>query len=132
MATCRHAVADGLHCDQPPFAFLAASAYFLPLELPTVTEGPDEAMQKVKIYTTMTCPYCHMAKQLLRGKGVAFEEIDVASDSALRAEMSRKAGGRTTVPQIWIGDTHVGGCDDLYDLDDAGKLDSLLSGPAAT
>jgi len=83
-------------------------------------------MTKVTIYTTMTCPYCHLAKQLLRGKGVAFEEIDVAGNSKLREEMSRKAGGRSSVPQIWIGDRHVGGCDDLYDLDDAGELDSLL------
>jgi glutaredoxin 3 len=87
-------------------------------------------MQKVTIYTTMTCPYCHMAKQLLREKGVAFDEIDVAGNSALRTEMTRKAGGRTTVPQIWIGETHVGGCDDLYDLENAGRLDPLLAGTA--
>lgn len=85
-------------------------------------------MQKVTIYTTMTCPYCHMAKQLLREKGVPFEEIDVAGNSALRSEMTRKSGGRTTVPQIWVGDTHVGGCDDLYDLDNAGRLDPMLAG----
>lgn len=89
-------------------------------------------MQKVKIYTTMTCPYCHMAKQLLRKKGAAFEEIDVAGNSSLRAEMARKAGGRSTVPQIWIGSTHVGGCDDLYDLEDEGKLDALLKGAPAS
>jgi glutaredoxin 3 len=68
-----------------------------------------------------------MAKELLRKKGItAFEEIDV-SERALRAEMSAKAGGRYTVPQIWIGERHVGGCDDLYTLDREGKLDSLLT-----
>jgi glutaredoxin 3 len=84
-------------------------------------------MPKVTVYTTRFCPYCHMAKELLRKKGItAFEEIDV-SERALRAEMSAKAGGRCTVPQIWIGERHVGGCDDLYTLDREGKLDSLLT-----
>lgn len=85
-------------------------------------------MAKVTIYTTMLCPYCHMAKDLLRQKGIAFDEIDVNSRSGLRAEMREKAGGRNSVPQIWIGDRHVGGCDDLYALDRAGGLDSLLAG----
>lgn len=84
-------------------------------------------MAKVTIYTTMFCPYCHMAKDLLHKKGVSFEEIDVNSRSGLRAEMREKAGGRNTVPQIWIGERHVGGCDDLYALDRAGRLDPLLS-----
>lgn len=84
-------------------------------------------MPKVIVYTTRYCPYCHMAKELLRKKGVsAFEEIDVSARE-LRAEMSAKAGGRHTVPQIWIGDRHVGGCDDLYALDREGKLDVLLT-----
>lgn len=83
-------------------------------------------MPTIKIYTTMICPYCQMAKALLRRKGVAFEEIDVAGNPAVRAEMSRLAGGRTTVPQIWIGDRHIGGCDDLYALDAEGGLDPLL------
>ena len=84
-------------------------------------------MPKVTVYTPRFCPYCHMAKELLRKKGItAFEEIDV-SERALRAEMSAKAGGRYTVPQIWIGERHVGGCDDLYTLDREGKLDSLLT-----
>ena len=84
-------------------------------------------MPKVTVYTTRFCPYCHMAKELLRKKGITvFEEIDV-SERALRAEMSAKAGGRCTVPQIWIGERHVGGCDDLYTLDREGKLDSLLT-----
>ena len=84
-------------------------------------------MPKIIVYTTRYCPYCHMAKELLRKKGItAFEEIDV-SQRDLRAEMSAKAGGRYTVPQIWIGDRHVGGCDDLYTLDREGKLDTLLA-----
>ncbi len=84
-------------------------------------------MPKIIVYTTRYCPYCHMAKELLRKKGItAFEEIDV-SQRDLRAEMCAKAGGRHTVPQIWIGDRHVGGCDDLYALDREGKLDTLLA-----
>ena len=84
-------------------------------------------MAKVTIYTTPICPYCQMAKQLLARKGAAFEEIDVMGKPALRAEMQTRAG-RSTVPQIWIGDRHVGGCDDLYALDAAGGLDPLLAG----
>jgi glutaredoxin 3 len=84
-------------------------------------------MPKVTIYTAMLCPYCHMAKELLRKKSVRFEEISVTGRSALRAEMCARAGGRSTVPQIWIGETHVGGCDDLLCLERAGKLDALLS-----
>ena len=87
-------------------------------------------MAKVKIYTTTLCPYCHMAKELLRAKCVAFEEVDVTGKSELRAEMSSAAGGRYTVPQIWIGDRHVGGCDDLMCLERNGKLDPLLSASA--
>ena len=84
-------------------------------------------MPKVTIYATQICPYCSMAKQLLAKKGVAFDEIDVGGKPALRAEMEAKSG-RHTVPQIWIGDSHVGGCDDLYDLDGDGRLDALLAG----
>jgi glutaredoxin 3 len=84
-------------------------------------------MKPVTIYTTRSCGYCRMAKALLARKGAPFEEIDVTFDSARRAEMTAKAGGRTTVPQIWIGDRHVGGCDDLYDLEHAGELDALLA-----
>ncbi|SDS97200.1 glutaredoxin 3 [Pseudomonas oryzae] len=83
-------------------------------------------MADVVIYSSDYCPYCVRAKQLLGRKGVAFTEIKVDGQPALRAEMTRKAG-RTSVPQIWIGDTHVGGCDDLYALERAGKLDVLLS-----
>lgn len=88
-------------------------------------------MAPVEIYTTAFCPYCGWAKELLNKKGVAFKEIDVGGNSALRAQMSTRSSGRTTVPQIFIGATHVGGCDDLYALEEAGKLDPLLAGPAA-
>lgn len=84
-------------------------------------------MQPVVIYSSDFCPYCIRAKQLLSRKGVAFTEIKVDGQRELRAEMARKAG-RTSVPQIWIGDTHVGGCDDLHALERAGKLDALLRG----
>jgi glutaredoxin 3 len=82
-------------------------------------------MPKVEIYTTALCPYCARAKRLLGDKGVAFTEIDV-SDGATREAMVERANGGYTVPQIFIGDTHVGGCDDLYALERAGKLDPLL------
>ncbi|MFP6850520.1 MAG: glutaredoxin 3 [Pseudomonas sp.] len=82
-------------------------------------------MQPVVIYSSDWCPYCIRAKQLLTHKGVAFNEIKVDGQPDVRAEMTRKAR-QTSVPQIWIGDTHVGGCDDLYALERAGKLDALL------
>jgi glutaredoxin 3 len=85
-------------------------------------------MAPVELYTTPYCPYCVSAKELLRRKGVAFTEINVAGAPDRRAEMVARASGRTTVPQIFVGPTHVGGCDDLYELDDAGKLDPLLAG----
>jgi glutaredoxin 3 len=84
-------------------------------------------MPAVEIYTTRWCPYCHSAKALLSRKAVAFKEIDVSGDWNGRRAMIERAHGRTTVPQIFIGDTHVGGCDDLYALDEAGKLDTLLA-----
>jgi glutaredoxin 3 len=85
-------------------------------------------MRPVEIYTTPTCGYCALAKRLLQKKGAAFTEIDVSRDPALRATMVQRAGGRRTVPQIFIAGRHVGGCDDLYDLEDAGKLDPMLAG----
>lgn len=84
-------------------------------------------MQKVTIYSTQVCPYCVRAKMLLQKKGAEYEEIDV-SDPQKRAAMVEKTGGARTVPQIYIGDTHVGGSDDLYALESAGKLDALLAG----
>jgi glutaredoxin 3 len=85
-------------------------------------------MAPVKLYTTPFCPYCVSAKDLLRSRGVEFTEINVAGAPDLRAEMVTRADGRTTVPQIFIGPTHVGGCDDLYELDESGGLDPLLAG----
>ena len=84
-------------------------------------------MAHVTIYTTAICPYCQMAKDLLSRKGLAYSEIDVMGDPRRRAEMREKAGGRDTVPQIWIGERHVGGYDDLSALDRAGQLDPLLA-----
>ena len=84
-------------------------------------------MRAVEIYTTRYCPYCHAAKRLLSHKGVDFREIDVGGDPKLRRDLVARANGRTTVPQIFVGPTHIGGCDDLYALDEAGKLDGLLS-----
>ncbi|OZA12236.1 MAG: glutaredoxin 3 [Rhodobacterales bacterium 17-64-5] len=85
-------------------------------------------MRPVEIYTTQSCPYCHAAKRLLTRKGVAFTEIDVGRDPNLRDAMTRRANGRRTVPQIFVGPVHVGGSDDLHALDHAGKLDPLLAG----
>jgi glutaredoxin 3 len=79
----------------------------------------------VVMYTTGWCPYCDRARRLLTAKNVAFEEIDVESAPEKRAEMQQRSG-RRTVPQIFIGETHVGGSDDLHSLEDAGKLDALL------
>ena len=80
---------------------------------------------KVVIYTTGWCPYCTRARELLDSKGVAFEEIDVDARPEARTEMMARSG-RHTVPQIFIGETHVGGCDDLHELDASGRLDTLL------
>ncbi len=83
-------------------------------------------MHKVMVYTAGNCCYCHMAKDLLRRKGAAFEEIDLTGRNDLRAELISRSG-RRTVPQIWIGEVHVGGCDDLLDLERSGRLDTLLT-----
>jgi len=96
--------------------------------MPAERASPPAA---VTIYTTALCPYCQAAKQLLKQKGVGYEEIDVSFDPAGRRAMTERAGGRQTVPQIFVGATHVGGCDDLYALDRAGKLDPLLQGVRA-
>jgi glutaredoxin 3 len=85
-------------------------------------------MQAVEIYTTPFCGFCHAAKRLLSSKGVGFTEVDVSARPELRQEMMRRAHGRRTVPQIFVGSTHVGGCDDLFALEQAGKLDPLLQG----
>lgn len=98
----------------------------LDFHMSAVDAKPD-APAKVVVYSTLLCPFCHRAKALLRKKGVSFTEIDVGMDPDKRAEMLKRAHGRHTVPQIFIGDKHVGGCDDLHDLEDQGKLDLLLA-----
>lgn len=83
-------------------------------------------MTTVRIYTTPICPFCARAKSLLERKGATYEEVDVYMDAAARKEMMEKSGGRRSVPQIFIGERHIGGCDDLHALDDEGGLDPLL------
>ena len=84
-------------------------------------------MAAIEIYTIHYCPYCHDAKELLTRKGVSFHEIDVSANREKRNEMIQRTNGRSTYPQIFIGPTHVGGCDDLYALEEGGKLDPLLA-----
>jgi len=83
-------------------------------------------MKSVEIYTSPLCGYCHAAKRLLTKKGVAFTEHDISRDASLRAVMMQRSNGGRTVPQIFVGETHVGGSDDLHALEHAGKLDALL------
>lgn len=84
-------------------------------------------MKNVEIYTSPLCGFCHAAKRLLSQKSVSFTEIDVTRQPEKRQEMMQRANGRHTVPQIFIDGTHVGGCDDLYALERAGKLDPMLA-----
>ena len=84
-------------------------------------------MPRITIYTTPICPYCVRAKALLKRKGATYDEIDVFMNMHARSEMEERSGGRYTVPQIFIGEHHVGGCDDLYALERAGELDPLLA-----
>lgn len=84
-------------------------------------------MAAIDIYTIRYCPYCQDAKELLSRKGVVFHEIDASGDREIRKQMIARANGRSTFPQIFIGATHVGGCDDLYALDETGGLDPLLA-----
>ena len=85
-------------------------------------------MQTVELYTTNTCGFCHAAKRLLTAKDVSFAEVSLNAQPERRAEMMQRANGGRTVPQIFIGTTHVGGYDDLHALEAAGKLDALLAG----
>ncbi len=87
---------------------------------------PERMTAHVEIYTWQTCPYCIRAKVLLNWKGVPFTEYKIDGDGAARVKMAERANGRRTVPQIFINDQHVGGCDDLYALDSQGRLDALL------
>ena len=89
--------------------------------------GGKELMQGVTLYTTRFCPFCIRAKMLLDHKGVPFEELPIDGDQALRQQMMERSG-RHTVPQIWIGEAHIGGCDELFELERQGKLDTLLAG----
>ena len=84
-------------------------------------------MQPVEIYTSPLCGFCHAAKRLLKQKGINFSEINVMTNPGRKPEMIQRANGGRTVPQIFIGDIHVGGCDDLFELEQAGKLDALLA-----
>jgi glutaredoxin 3 len=84
-------------------------------------------MKPVEIYTSPMCGFCHAAKRLLKKKGVSFTEYNVAMDPTKRQEMLSRAKGGRTVPQIFVGETHVGGCDELFDLEYEGKLDALLA-----
>jgi glutaredoxin 3 len=83
-------------------------------------------MKTIEIYTSPLCGFCHAAKRLLNQKGVAFSEVDIWANPERKPEMMQRANGRHTVPQIFVGETHVGGCDELYALERAGKLDALL------
>ena len=82
---------------------------------------------KIEVYTWRTCPYCISAKDLLKQKNVEFIEYSIDGDEAARSQMARRANGRRSVPQIFINDQHMGGCDDMYSLDSQGKLDQLLA-----
>ena len=84
-------------------------------------------MAKVTIYTTQVCPYCVQAKRLLTKKGVKYEEIDVTRDPELRRKMVQMAGGRMTVPQIFVGEKHIGDCDEIYAFERQGRLDAMLN-----
>ncbi|SIS52139.1 glutaredoxin 3 [Roseivivax lentus] len=84
-------------------------------------------MPKIEIYTSPLCGFCHAAKRLLSQKNASFTEIDVLANPDRKPEMIQRANGGRTVPQIFIGDSHVGGCDELYALDRAGKLDPMLA-----
>lgn len=92
---------------------------------------PEPAKAHVEIYTWQTCPYCIRAKVLLKWKGVNFTEYKIDGDGAARIRMAERANGRRSVPQIFINNEHIGGCDDLYGLDREGKLDALLQQPAS-
>lgn len=84
-------------------------------------------MKSVEMYSSPLCGFCHAAKRLLKQKGISFSEINVLTDPSRKSEMVQRANGGRTVPQIFIGETHVGGCDELYALEREGKLDQLLA-----
>jgi glutaredoxin 3 len=98
---------------------------------PILGRHPDRIKANVEIYTWQTCPFCIRAKMLLKWKGVNFTEYKIDGDDAARVKMAQRANGRRSVPQIFINDRHIGGCDDLHALDSKGELDSLLAQPAS-
>lgn len=108
------------------FVVVIIKEYVPLLRYSRAKSNDGNVMKKVVIYTTSYCPYCVRAKGLFDRKQVQYEEINVENDPALKEVMIKRAGGRKTVPQIFIGDFHVGGCDDLYELESQGKLDGLL------
>ncbi|AFY54034.1 Glutaredoxin, GrxC family [Rivularia sp. PCC 7116] len=97
---------------------------------PLLGRHPEQIKANVEIYTWQTCPYCIRAKMLLWWKGVKFTEYKIDGDAIARNEMAERANGKRTLPQIFINNQHVGGCDELYQLDTQGQLDSLLNQPA--
>ncbi len=102
----------------------------MPNLLNFLLKRPSEKIRaNVEVYTWQTCPYCIRAKVLLRWKGVPFTEYRIDGDGAARVKMAERANGRRTVPQIFINNQHIGGCDDLYAIDREGKLDALLMQP---
>jgi glutaredoxin 3 len=98
---------------------------------PFLGRHPEKIKANVEIYTWQTCPYCIRAKMLLWWKGVKFTEYKIDGDANARSAMASRANGGRTVPQIFVNNQHIGGCDDLYKLDTQGQLDSLLNQPAA-
>ena len=97
---------------------------------PLLGRHPENIKANVEIYTWQTCPYCIRAKMLLWWKGVQFTEYKIDGDATAREAMASRANGKRTVPQIFINNQHIGGCDELYQLDTQGQLDSLLNQPA--
>lgn len=94
---------------------------------PLLNRHPERVQANVEIYTWQTCPYCIRAKLLLWWKGVKFNEYKIDGDPAARAKMAERSGGKRSVPQIFINNQHVGGCDEIYKLDSQGQLDQLLA-----
>ncbi|HBE20130.1 MAG TPA: glutaredoxin 3 [Cyanobacteria bacterium UBA11149] len=97
---------------------------------PILGRHPERIKANVEIYTWQTCPFCIRAKMLLKWKGVNFTEYKIDGDDSARVKMAQRANGRRTVPQIFINNQHIGGCDDLHALDSKGELDPLLAQPA--
>jgi glutaredoxin 3 len=93
---------------------------------PRIKSARTAMQPNIEIYTWQSCPFCIRAKALLKKKGVEFTEYSIDGDEQARAEMSERSNGKRSVPQIFIDDAHIGGCDDLHDLDDRGKLNALL------